>query len=397
MLEKAPVSAAPKRSIDWVNSAFMTLTPVLALAGTVVYVARHGLHWMDPLVFLFMYVTTGLSVTAGYHRHYSHRAYDCSRAVQLFYLLFGAAAIENSVLRWSRDHRLHHQKVDTPEDPYNILQGFFYAHMGWIYYKTPKDRDFATVPDLLRDPLVRWQDRYYLPLLVLVSFGLPSLIGWTVGRPGAGFLFGGLLRVVVVQHMTFCINSLAHYVGTRPYDLEQTARDSWWLAFITYGEGYHNFHHKFAADYRNGHKWYQFDPTKWWINILYLLGQARRLTRMRDELILRARIETDVQRIQERLAHAPEELTVRFERRMQAAREQLETAYARWEDAKKRYRELKDSLSERARESRELWALRAQEWKLRSREYGFEFQAAQARWALLIAACSRFRGLGPLS
>jgi stearoyl-CoA desaturase (delta-9 desaturase) len=373
------------KSLDWVNILFLVVTPPLTVSATVMYIMRNGIHPVDITLFLLFYLLTGISITAGYHRYYSHRSYDCHPAIQLFYLLFGAAAIENSALRWSRDHRLHHQYVDQEQDPYNIKRGLFYAHMGWIFYQSEQDRNYKCAPDLLKDKLVVWQERYYLPILILIGFGLPTLIGALVSRPFGGFLWGGLLRVFIVQHMTFCINSLAHYFGSQPYSIDNTSRDSWWLAFLTYGEGYHNFHHRFPADHRNAYHWYQFDPTKWWIKSLAVLGLVTRMSRYRDETILKARLETDMKRVALRIAHAPEGLSLRIQRRMQAARHQVETAYSRWEMAKTLYRKHKRPVSAgSARISRE--------WKLRSRAYKFEFQAAQARWAILILTFSRFHG-----
>jgi len=377
-----------QRSYAWVNIAFLTLTPPLAVVLTGYYIANYGIHWMELFAFFSLYMMTGFGITAGYHRYFSHLSYQAHWSVRLLHLVFGAGAMENSALKWCRDHRLHHQKVDTPDDPYNINESFYFAHMGWIFYKAPLDRDFTCAPDLMRDPLVRWQDKYYLPLAVFVCFAIPTLLGALVGRPFGGFVIGGLLRVVIVQHLTFCINSLAHYFGSRPYSIDNTARDSWWLAFITYGEGYHNFHHRFAADYRNGYKWYQWDPTKWWILLLKKLGLVTRLTKYSEEHILKARIETDVKRVQLHLQTAPEKLMARLEPRIAAARAQLEAAYARWETAKIRYRDLKHSLAEKATRK---------QWKLRVREYNFQFRAAQARWALMVAALCRFSGQNPLT
>ncbi|PCI40664.1 MAG: hypothetical protein COB53_00630 [Elusimicrobia bacterium] len=386
-----------RRKLSLLNSVFMTTTPFLAVGLSIYYLITQGLHWGDVALFGAMYILTGMAITAGYHRYYSHRAYDCHWAVQLFYLLFGAAAIENSALKWCRDHRLHHQKVDTDEDPYNIKKGFFYAHMGWIFYETPKDRTFACVPDLQRDPLVQWQNNHFFKILIVVGFVMPTLIGAAYGRPLGGFLFGGLVRAVFVQHTTFLINSAAHYFGTRPYSVNNTARDTWWLAFFTYGEGYHNFHHRFGADYRNGYKWYQFDPTKWWIKTLNVVGLSWRLTRFRAEHILKARIEADIRRVQLKIADAPDALSARIQKRMADAQLQLETAYNRLAEAKIRYRKLKRSVVASSEIATTRLANSLEQWKLRNRQYKFQFRAAQARWALLIAAFSRFQLQTPIT
>ncbi|TBR21532.1 acyl-CoA desaturase [bacterium] len=382
------------QKINWVNTIFLTVAPVAAVILTGVYIYNYGLHWMDGLIFFTMYILTGMGITAGYHRHFSHRAYDCHWTVRLFFLLFGGAAIQNHALHWCRDHRIHHQKVDKDEDPYAITKGFFWAHIGWVFYESGRDEDYTVSPDLARDPLLRFQKKFYLPIVLLVGFALPAAVGALVGRPFGGFLFGGLLRVVIVQHLTFCINSVAHYVGKRPYSIDNTARDSWWLAYFTYGEGYHNYHHRFAADYRNGIRWYHFDPTKWFILGLKRLGLAWRLTEYREEHILKAKLETQMKLAQAKMAGAPVELADRLQVRLDAAREQLEAAHKQWEDAKERYAELKRSASGRLATAKADFEAARYEWKLRTRQYGFQFQAAQARWALLIAAVSRLHTHG---
>src|ERR1041385_3734345 len=126
-----PVAARESRPYDWTNILFLTLSPVAALAASVWYTAHYGVHWMDAALFFAMYLLTGMGITGGYHRLYAHKSYDCKKPLELFYLLFGAAALQNSVLRWARDHRIHHMKVDTDEDPYNVMRGAFYSHIGW--------------------------------------------------------------------------------------------------------------------------------------------------------------------------------------------------------------------------------------------------------------------------
>ena len=235
-----------------------------------------------------MFFATGLSITGGYHRHFAHISYKAHPAVRLFYLIVGAGAKENSALNWAADHRLHHRYVDTDRDPYNAGQGFWFSHMGWIFYQTPKTRDFTIVGDLLRDRWIRWQHRHHVAIAMIVGFGLPLAIGLAIGRPVGALLWGGVIRVVFVHHMTFFINSLAHMTGTQPYSKTDTSRDSWWLALLTNGEGYHNFHHRFPSDYRNGISWYQWDPTKWLIAGLHVAGMTRKLHRIPAHLILKS-------------------------------------------------------------------------------------------------------------
>lgn len=248
----------------------------------------YGFEWFDLLLFLVMWAATAMSITAGYHRYFSHRTYEARLPLKLFYLLFGAATFQNSALVWSTDHRTHHRYVDQEKDPYNINKGFFWAHMGWMFFKPLKDYDFENVPDLRKDKWVIFQHRYYLWVSILMGFGFPTFIGFLFDRPLAGFFWGGLFRIVFTHHLTFLINSAAHVMGSRPYSKETTARDSWLLSFFTFGEGFHNFHHAFASDYRNGVRWFQWDPSKWMIWSMRWVGMTSKLKRVPTEMIRRA-------------------------------------------------------------------------------------------------------------
>jgi stearoyl-CoA desaturase (Delta-9 desaturase) len=278
------------RAYNWINIAFLALSPVAALIGVGFFLYYQGFHSEELVVFVSMASCTALALTAGYHRYYSHRSYECHPAVQLFFLLFGAAALQNSALIWASNHRLHHRFVDQEGDPHNIKKGVFWAHMGWIFYKPHPGRNFANVPDLKADCLARWQHRYYLPLGIGVGFVLPLLIGFVLGRPWSGFLWGGLVRVVLLHHTTFLINSAGHCSGLQPYSAKDSSRDSWWLALLMFGDGYHNFHHAFPGDYRGGVAWYHWDPTKWWIWSLNRAGLAWRLNRTAARSIAQARV-----------------------------------------------------------------------------------------------------------
>jgi stearoyl-CoA desaturase (delta-9 desaturase) len=202
-------------------------------------------------------------------------------------------ALESSILTWSSGHRNHHRYIDDNQrDPYSARRGFWFSHIGWMLRDYPSGkRDDSNIPDLTSDPIAAFQDRYYVPLVLLTNLGLPLAIGWLAGELWGVFLLGGLLRLVVNHHATFFINSLAHVWGSQPYTTKNTARDNGLLAFLTYGEGYHNFHHCFAADYRNGVRWWQWDPAKWLIYGLSKVGLTRNLRRIPRERIRDARVE----------------------------------------------------------------------------------------------------------
>jgi len=313
-----PAEHAP---INWVTTIVFTATPLAALVLVPWYGLTHGYSlwaWLSLVVLLW---ACGISITAGYHRLWSHRAYQAHWSVRLFFALFGAMALQNSILIWGSQHRTHHRFVDDVDrDPYSAKRGFWFSHMGWILRDYPSGKnDFTNAKDLERDPIVMFQHRWYLPLTLAMNIVLPLALGWAVGDMWGVFLLGGLLRLVVNHHFTWFINSLAHMWGSQPYTDENTARDNPALAFLTYGEGYHNFHHIFQNDYRNGVKWWHFDPTKWLIASLAWLGLASHLKRVPDLWIQRAQLAMQFKRMEAALD----------KRRGRFGDEQLERARAR--------------------------------------------------------------------
>ena len=282
------MSEAPlKRPYDWTNLIFMAGAHLVGLFAIVYLVAFRFSWWTIGLGALWS-VCCGLSITGGYHRLFSHLAYKAAWPLKAFYLLFGAASVQNSALAWSGDHRAHHAKTDTEGDPYDIRKGFWWAHVGWVLRKAPKEENRALVRDLATDPLVRFQDRFYIPLAVLMGVVVPGLLGLLWGDPWGAILVAGGLRLVLQWHATFSINSFAHMIGRQPFGGRTTARDNGWLALVTLGEGYHNFHHRFQLDYRNGVRWFHFDPTKWWVWTMSKIGQARDLRRVSAARIAQA-------------------------------------------------------------------------------------------------------------
>jgi stearoyl-CoA desaturase (delta-9 desaturase) len=278
----------PADRINWTTSSFLIGTFFLTLTAVPLYLWYFGVDWFQIGIFAVSLAATGFSITLGYHRLFSHMTFRAVLPVRLFTLIFGAGAFENSVLMWASEHRRHHKHVDHDEDPYDITKGFFHAHIGWLLFKLQPQPPFDNVSDLKRDPLVMWQHRYIHLLAVLVSFGLPALLGalWNgwVGALG-GFLIGGVAKVVVLQHCTFLINSACHTIGRQPYSTRCSARDSFVLALFTFGEGYHNYHHEFQHDYRNGVKPWEWDPTKWLIWVLSKLRLTSGLRRVPQEAI----------------------------------------------------------------------------------------------------------------
>lgn len=289
-----------KTKIDWVNTLFLTLTPIAAIVLSYYHFKIDGFMPSMFVAALCFTILCGMSITVGYHRLYSHKAFEASAPVKLLLLIFGAAAFQNSLLKWGSDHRVHHTHCDKDKDPYNINKGFFWAHMGWILVKEPSKfkEEFPMSKDLLRDPLVMWQHKYYLPIAVIAGIILPAFVGYLLGSLLGGLAIIAFARIVFVHHSTFFINSLCHMVGTTPYSESHTAKDSPLMALFTFGEGYHNFHHTFQADYRNGIKWHHFDPGKWLIWSLDKIGLASKLKRVPDSTI-----ELAVRKLKEQREH----------------------------------------------------------------------------------------------
>ncbi len=307
------------------NTLFILGTFAVAAVGTPWYLWRYGLGWPEAITFLALWIAIAVSVTAGYHRLFSHKTYQASWPVRLFFLVFGAGALENSVVAWAADHRVHHSHTDGERDPYNIQKGFWWAHMGWIFFEneTPSR---TVVRDLAEDPLVAWQERWYIPIGIAVAAGIPLAVGLLTGRLLGCLLIGGFLRIVVTHHGTFFINSLCHMVGRQPYSREHSARDSTVMAVLAFGEGYHNYHHSFPFDYRNGIARWHFDPAKWVIYGLSRVGLAKDLRRASDVAILKARVEVQFAKARERVDGAVVDLRETYERRLHDAYAALQKA-----------------------------------------------------------------------
>ena len=288
----------------WTTTLLFSLTLLAALVLVPWYGLTHGFSLGSWLCYAFFLIANGVSITGGYHRLWAHRTYEAHWTLRLFFMIFGTMSLQNSAFAWCSGHRTHHLNVDDVDrDPYSIKRGFWFAHIGWMLRDYPSGKkDFSNIPDLRRDPLLQFQHRFYVPLVLITNFGFPLAAGWLVGDVWGTFILAGVLRLVVSQHVTFFINSLAHMWGSRPYTDENTARDNPFLAFVTYGEGYHNFHHLFAHDYRNGVRWWQFDPTKWSIASLQYVGLTRRLKRTPPFQIQRALLAMQFRRTQEKLA-----------------------------------------------------------------------------------------------
>ncbi|MCG9727077.1 acyl-CoA desaturase [Vibrio brasiliensis] len=274
------MSGSHKPPLIWLNIFIFLSSFIVALVLVPWYGLSSG-YGVEHLVwFLIAFSFCNLSITAGYHRLWSHKTYEAHWSLRILFALGGAFALQNSALHWSSDHRIHHKHVDNNDkDPYSAKRGFWFSHIGWMLreYNANTYSDYANCRDLQKDKIVMWQHKYYVPLAIVTNFGIPLLLGVIYSDIIGMLLVVGVLRLVLSHHSTFFINSLAHIWGSQPYTDKNTARDNAVLAVFTFGEGYHNYHHIFENDYRNGIYWWQYDPTKWLIKSCSWLGLTNKL------------------------------------------------------------------------------------------------------------------------
>ncbi|KAH9941234.1 delta 9-fatty acid desaturase protein [Epithele typhae] len=286
--------------LNYLSLAVLTITPTISIVGAL----TTPLMWQTAAFSVFYYFVTGLGITAGYHRLWAHRSYNASKPLQYFLALAGAGAVEGSIKWWSRGHRAHHRYTDTALDPYNAELGFWWSHIGWMLVKPRRRPGVADVSDLSKNEVVRFQHRWYRTLILVFGFVLPTLVcgfGW--GDFRGGYFYAGAARLCFVHHSTFCVNSLAHWLGEAPFDDKHTPRDHMITALVTIGEGYHNFHHQFPMDYRNAIKWYQYDPTKWFIWVCQQVGLASHLKTFPENEVAKGQLTMQLKRLREKQEH----------------------------------------------------------------------------------------------
>lgn len=296
MIGAGPASSAPADDVepvvnetrDRVITGFVTGLPIVSLA-VVAWQAWGGwLHWRDLAIFAGMYAITGLGITVGFHRLFTHRSFKTGPTVRFALAAAGSAAIEGPIIAWVADHRKHHVFSDQPGDPHSphvdhghgwsgALRGLWHAHVGWLFIHTQRGLKTRYAPDLIGDPIVAFVERTFLlwaTLSLAIPLGLGYLLGGTWQAALTGLLWGGLVRMVVVHHVTFSINSLCHFFGRRDYATGDESRNLAWLAPFSFGEAWHNNHHAFPTAAFHGMRRWQIDPSAWCIRGLQRLGLA---------------------------------------------------------------------------------------------------------------------------
>ena len=295
--QRDDVQPVANETLDRIATGAITVIPVLALGVVAWQLWQELLGWSDLIVFAIMYVVTGLGITVGFHRLFTHRSFKTGKAVRAVLAVLGSAAIEGPVISWVADHRKHHAFSDKPGDPHSphvdhgvgvrgALKGLLHAHVGWLFIHTQRGLKTRYAPDLLADPIVSYVSRTFL-LWVLAGLAAPFLLGWAITGSVigglTGLLWGGAVRMLVLHHATYSINSLCHFFGRRRFTTGDESRNLHWLSFFTFGEAYHNNHHAFPTSARHGLSRWSWDPSAWVIWGLEKTGLAWDVVRISPE------------------------------------------------------------------------------------------------------------------
>lgn len=267
------VEPTANETLDRTLTGLVTALPVLGLGLVAWQLWGSALGWSDVIVFSIMYVVTGLGVTVGFHRLLTHRSFKTTPAIRGILAACGSMAIEGPVISWVADHRKHHAFSDKEGDPHSphvdhghglrgALRGLAHAHVGWLFIHTARGRKTRYAPDLIKDPVISWVSRTFFVWAVagfLLPFALGVAIGGTLLDGLTGMLWGGLVRILVLHHVTYSINSLCHFFGRRKFETDDESRNLAWLAPLSFGESWHNGHHAFPTSARHGLGRFEFD------------------------------------------------------------------------------------------------------------------------------------------
>jgi stearoyl-CoA desaturase (delta-9 desaturase) len=289
---------------DRIATGVITGLPFLGL-GVAAWQAWQGwLHFHDIVVFAIAFVSTGFGVTVGFHRLFTHRSFKTKPAVRTTLAILGSAAIEGPIISWVADHRKHHAFSDREGDPHSphvdhgvgwsgALRGLFHAHVGWLFIHTQRGLKSRYAPDLLDDPTIRWIDRTFV-LWVILGLVAPFFLGWLIGGSLVagltGMLWGGLVRLLVLHHVTYSINSICHFFGRQRFNTGDESRNVFWLAPFTFGEAWHNNHHAFPTSAFHGMRGWELDPSAWVIRLLERCGLAWDVVRISPQRMARKAI-----------------------------------------------------------------------------------------------------------
>jgi stearoyl-CoA desaturase (delta-9 desaturase) len=276
--------------------AFMII-PVVALVAAVMLTWGWGITLLDVVIATIAYFGTGLGVTVGFHRHFTHKSFKATRPMKVALAITGSLAFQGSIVSWVADHRRHHAFSDKEGDPHSphvdhgvgfkgALKGLLHAHVGWLFIHTQRGLKTRYAPDLLADKVVKKINDTFI-VWAFAGLILPFILGWLIGGTVTdaltGLLWGGAVRMLVMHHATYSINSLCHFFGRQRFSTGDESRNLLWLSFFTFGEAWHNNHHAFPTSARHGLKAWQFDPSSWVIWGLEKCGLAWDVVRVSPE------------------------------------------------------------------------------------------------------------------
>ena len=287
-MQRDDVQPVANENLDRFLTGTITVLPIVSLGVVGWQLWEQALHTSDLIVFAIVYPLTGLGITVGFHRHLTHRAFKAKRPVRAALAILGSAAVEGPVISWVADHRKHHAFADEPGDPHSphvdhggglrgTLKGLAHAHLGWLFVHDQRALKTRYAPDLLKDPMIRFVDRTFV-VWVLAGLAVPFGLGWAIGGSFhaalTGLLWGGLVRMFLLHHVTYSINSLCHFFGRRDYETDDHSRNLAWLAPLSFGESWHNNHHAFPTSARHGLRRWQIDVSAGVIWVLEKTGMA---------------------------------------------------------------------------------------------------------------------------
>jgi stearoyl-CoA desaturase (delta-9 desaturase) len=262
------------------------LLPLLALLAAVPLAWGWGLSWTDIGLTVFFYFFTGLGVTVGFHRYFTHRSFKATRPLRIALAVVGSMAFQGSIITWVADHRRHHTFTDKEGDPHSpwlfgttpgaVAKGFFYAHLGWLFNRD-QTNPARFAPDLLADPAIARINRHFMWFSLAslaASAALGGLLSWSWWGALTGLFWAGLVRIAVLHHVTWSINSICHMIGNRPFSVRDRSTNFWPLAIMSMGESWHNLHHADATCARHGVGRGQLDMSARVIAVFEGLGWA---------------------------------------------------------------------------------------------------------------------------
>ncbi|ESA35258.1 acyl- desaturase [Leptolyngbya sp. Heron Island J] len=278
------VANVPKPPINWPTAIFMVAVHSIALLAFL----PGNFSWSALAVALFLHWLTGcLGITLGWHRLVAHRSFKTPKWVEYFFVFCGSLACQHGPIEWIGLHRHHHAFSDQPVDHHSSTKGFWWSHMGWIFHEVPADSDVPRLTkDIANDPFYLFCERYFLLMQIALGLLLYAVGGWPF------VLWGIFVRLVAVYHCTWFVNSATHKFGYRTYDAGDYSTNCWWVAVVTYGEGWHNNHHAFQFSARHGLKWWEVDVTWITIQLLAKLGLATKIKLPKQEDMQQAALST---------------------------------------------------------------------------------------------------------